>query len=137
MRDHPSPGAGAGGAEPQPAEVAVLGRPGSPDPARPVAVGRTLKEAEARTRELEADLADQERVLERIARGEPLAVTLETLCRRFESRYPNARCSVLHLDPEAGILRHAAAVPHAPMPSPTASPSIAARNDSGSDGAAA
>ena len=110
MRDHPSPGAGAGGAEPLPAaEVAVLGRPGSPDPARPVAVGRTLKEAEARTRELEADLADQERVLERIARGEPLAVTLETLCRRFESRYPDARCSVLHLDPEAGILRHAAA----------------------------
>ena len=134
MRDHPSPDAGAGTAERLAA--AEVGRTGRPEPSRPVDAGRTLKEAEARTRELEADLADQERILERIARGEPLAVTLETLCRRFESRYPDARCSVLHLDPDAGILRHAAA-PSLPESFRTAIDGLAVGEGMGACGTAA
>lgn len=67
------------------------------------------KEAEQRHRALEADLTTQERILERIARGEPIDATLGALCRVFEDRYPGAHCSILRFDPENEVLRHAAA----------------------------
>jgi diguanylate cyclase (GGDEF)-like protein/PAS domain S-box-containing protein len=66
------------------------------------------KEAEQRHLELQADLSGQERILERIARGEPLNATLAALCGAFESRYADAFCSILRYDAEHGVLRHAA-----------------------------
>jgi diguanylate cyclase (GGDEF)-like protein len=66
------------------------------------------RRAEERRRRVQRELAHQQRVLERIARGEPLNETLNVLCRFVERNYPDARCSVLLLDRAAGILRTAA-----------------------------
>ena len=63
---------------------------------------------EERRRRAQLDLAREQRVLERIARGEPLEQTLNRLCRHIERQYPGALCSVLLLDRAAGVLRHGA-----------------------------
>ena len=63
---------------------------------------------EHRNRALE-DLSDYQRVLERIARDEPLPATLEALCLEVEKRVSGALCSILLVDPEERKLRHAAA----------------------------
>jgi diguanylate cyclase (GGDEF)-like protein len=63
---------------------------------------------EERRRRAQLDLAREQRVLERIARGEPLEQTLSGLCRHIERQYPGALCSVLLLDRAAGVLRHGA-----------------------------
>jgi c-di-GMP-specific phosphodiesterase len=57
---------------------------------------------------LAAELAHQQRMLERIVGGEPLEETLNALCRHVEERFPGARCSVLLLDRALGVLRHVA-----------------------------
>jgi c-di-GMP-specific phosphodiesterase len=67
------------------------------------------KKAEDRAHELEVDMTNQERILERTARGEPVDGILDAVCRTFEARYPGARCSVLRLDAACGVLRHVAA----------------------------
>lgn len=53
----------------------------------------------------------QNKVLERIAKGEPLTETLETLCRLVEARLPGIQCSVLRV--ENGVL-HPLAAPSLP-----------------------
>jgi diguanylate cyclase (GGDEF)-like protein len=63
------------------------------------------RRAEERRRRIQRELAHQQRVLERIARGEPLHVTLTELCRYVERNYRGAHCSVLLLDRDAGLLR--------------------------------
>jgi diguanylate cyclase (GGDEF)-like protein len=63
---------------------------------------------EERRRRAQLALAREQRVLERIARGEPLEQTLNALCRHIERQYPGAMCSVLLLDRAAGVLRHGA-----------------------------
>ena len=52
------------------------------------------------------ELKHQQRVLERIARGEPLEPTLDGICRHLERQYPGVHCTVLLLDRAAGVLRH-------------------------------
>ena len=59
-------------------------------------------------RQIETDLRNQERVLARIARGEPIQATLDALCAMFETRFPESKCSILQIDPHDGVLRHAA-----------------------------
>ena len=51
------------------------------------------------------ELSQQQRVLEKIARGEPLDRTLGALCRLVERRYTGARCSIFLMDDEASVLR--------------------------------
>ena len=63
------------------------------------------RRVEERRRGTQRELAHQQRVLGRIARGEPLADTLVSLCRHVERHYPRARCSILLLDRTAGALR--------------------------------
>jgi c-di-GMP-specific phosphodiesterase len=65
--------------------------------------------AEDRHRDAQEQLARHQAVLRRIARNEPLAQTLDRLCREIEERYPQARCSVLLVDDDEPVLRHAAA----------------------------
>jgi c-di-GMP-specific phosphodiesterase len=67
------------------------------------------RRAEERRRRAQRELAYQQRVLERIARGAPLSETLTDLCRHIERQMPGAMCSVLLLDRSAGVLRHGAA----------------------------
>ena len=57
---------------------------------------------------LAAELAHQQRMLERIVRGDPLDRTLNALCRHVEQRFPGSRCTVLLLDRSLGVLRHVA-----------------------------
>jgi diguanylate cyclase (GGDEF)-like protein len=57
---------------------------------------------------LAAELLHQQRILERIVRGDPLDRTLNALCRHVEQRFPGARCTVLLLDRSLGVLRHVA-----------------------------
>jgi diguanylate cyclase (GGDEF)-like protein len=57
---------------------------------------------------LAAELTHQQRILERIVRGEPLDQTLNALCRHVEQRFPGSRCTVLLLDRSLGVLRHVA-----------------------------
>ena len=64
-------------------------QPGDRDPVVAL-VDRAItarRAAEERTSELEADLAEQGRILEQIARGDPVEPILESLCRIFEARY--------------------------------------------------
>jgi c-di-GMP-specific phosphodiesterase len=61
-----------------------------------------------RRRQARRDLASQQRILDMIARREPLEATLDALCREVESRFPEGRCSVLIADLKAGVLRHGA-----------------------------
>jgi c-di-GMP-specific phosphodiesterase len=56
---------------------------------------------------LAAELAHQQRVLTQIARGEPLERTLNLLCGHVERHFPGTHCTVLLLDRELGVLRHA------------------------------
>ena len=57
---------------------------------------------------LAAELLHQQRILERIVRGDPLDRTLNALCRHVEQRFPGTRCTVLLLDRSLGVLRHVA-----------------------------
>jgi c-di-GMP-specific phosphodiesterase len=57
---------------------------------------------------LAAELTHQQRMLERIVRGDPLDRTLNALCRHVEQRFPGSRCTVLLLDRSLGVLRHVA-----------------------------
>ncbi|HWD68593.1 MAG TPA: EAL domain-containing protein [Solirubrobacteraceae bacterium] len=57
---------------------------------------------------LAAELVHQQRMLERIVRGDPLDRTLNALCRHIEQRFPGSRCTVLLLDRSLGVLRHVA-----------------------------
>ena len=57
---------------------------------------------------LHAELVHQQRMLERIVRGDPLDRTLNALCRHIEQRFPGSRCTVLLLDRSLGVLRHVA-----------------------------
>ena len=60
-----------------------------------------------------ADMLElQNKVLERIAKGEPLTETVETLCRLVEARLPGIQCSVLRV--ENGVL-HPLAAPSLPI----------------------
>jgi PAS domain S-box-containing protein len=54
----------------------------------------------------EALLAGEKRLLEMMAKGEPLPRTLEALCRLVEEQSPGAICSVLFVDPDGKRLRH-------------------------------
>lgn len=54
------------------------------------------------------ELADHQRTLERIARGERLEQILTTICADVEKRFPDALCSVLLVDEEDRTLWHAA-----------------------------
>jgi c-di-GMP-specific phosphodiesterase len=65
-------------------------------------------EAVGGLRQVERELREQHRVLERIARGEPLPETLSDLCLHVERRYQGSFCTILTLDRNAGVLRHAA-----------------------------
>jgi c-di-GMP-specific phosphodiesterase len=57
---------------------------------------------------LAAELTYQQRMLERIVRGDALDQTLNALCRHVEQRFPGSRCTVLLLDRSLGVLRHIA-----------------------------
>ena len=57
----------------------------------------------------EALASGNQQVLEMIARGAPLAETLETLCRIIEAQSPEMLCSILLLDEDGTRLRHVAA----------------------------
>ncbi|HEY0337568.1 MAG TPA: PAS domain S-box protein [Burkholderiales bacterium] len=54
-------------------------------------------------------LAAEKRLLEMIARGEPCAVVLDSLCRAFEEQSSGSLSSILLLDPNMNSLRHGAA----------------------------
>lgn len=58
--------------------------------------------------EAEHDVATQQRILERIARGDGLSPVLEDICREVEARYRGARCSVLTVSAAERVLRDAA-----------------------------
>jgi PAS domain S-box-containing protein len=57
----------------------------------------------------EALLAGEKRLLEMIARGEPLTETLAALCQLVEQELPGSICSIKLMDEDAGRLRHAVA----------------------------
>jgi c-di-GMP-specific phosphodiesterase len=57
---------------------------------------------------MQREFTQQQQVLERIARGEPLPETLADICRHVEERYPETYCTVLTVDRAAGVLRHGA-----------------------------
>jgi PAS domain S-box-containing protein len=57
----------------------------------------------------EALLAGEKRLLEMIAKGEPLRATLEALCHLVEEESLGAICSILLVDEDGKRLRHAAA----------------------------
>ena len=67
------------------------------------------RRTEDRRRRAQRELTHQQRVLERIARGEPVTETLTHLCRHVERRLAGTHCSVLLLDRAEGVLRHGAA----------------------------
>ena len=66
------------------------------------------REAEERRERAQRDLAGQQHVLERIARGDGLEETLTLICTDIEQRYPGARCSILLVDKVKRVLHHAA-----------------------------
>jgi diguanylate cyclase (GGDEF)-like protein len=66
-------------------------------------------EADDRRRQAQEALTSHRRMLEGVARGEPLRSTLDALCREIELRFPGAYCSVLAVAPGERVLRHAAA----------------------------
>ena len=57
----------------------------------------------------EALIAGETRVLEMIAKGEPLLQTLEALCRLVEQECGGATCSILFVDQDGKRLRHGVA----------------------------
>src|SRR3546814_20111582 len=62
-----------------------------------------------RERRAAASVEAQQRVLQRIASDDDLAHTLDDLCRDVEQRLPGAHCTVLTVDPQEEVLRHASA----------------------------
>ena len=60
-------------------------------------------------KQAEALLAGEKRLLEMIAKGEPLAQTLEALCRLVEQEFSGATCAIRLVDEEGKRLRHAVA----------------------------
>jgi PAS domain S-box-containing protein len=54
----------------------------------------------------EALLAGEKRLLEMVARGEPLERTLDALCRLVEENSGDSLCSILFLDEDGKRLRH-------------------------------
>jgi PAS domain S-box-containing protein len=76
------------------------------------------------------------KVLEMIARGQPLTETLNTLLRLVESQSPELLCSVLLLAPDGTQLRHAAA-PSLPADFVTCVDGLVTGPQSGSCGTAA
>jgi c-di-GMP-specific phosphodiesterase len=66
------------------------------------------RRAEERRNTAIADLSDYQRVLEGVARGEDLSITLESLCLEVEKRMEGAACSILLVDDEDRTLRTAA-----------------------------
>ncbi len=60
-------------------------------------------------KDADAVLAAQRSLLEGIATGQPLAASLEAICRFAESRGPGMLCSILVLDRDGVHLRHGAA----------------------------
>ena len=67
------------------------------------------RHADDRRRLAQEALVSHRQILERIARGERIAATLDALCRDVEERSPGARCSILTVGSTAAVLRHAAA----------------------------
>ena len=67
------------------------------------------RDADIRRQQAQEALASHRHILERVARGEPLAATLEALCRDVEARCPGAKCSILTAPPGEAALRHQAA----------------------------
>jgi diguanylate cyclase (GGDEF)-like protein/PAS domain S-box-containing protein len=65
--------------------------------------------AEIRHQATRDRLARHQAVLQRIARNEPLAETLDELCREIEEAYPGTHCSVQLADQDHDVLHHAAA----------------------------
>jgi PAS domain S-box-containing protein len=57
----------------------------------------------------EALLAGEKRLLEKVARGDPLTDILDALCKLVEELASGARSSILLLEPNGNRLRHAAA----------------------------
>ena len=94
------------------------------------------EKAENSLRRAQEDLQNQQSVLERIARDEPLEETLDALCRDIERHYDDARCSILLADHTAGVLHHAAA-PSLPADVRRAIDGMAIREGSGACGSAA
>ena len=76
------------------------------DDGAPIAVLKTNNDITERTR-AEALLAGEKRILEMVAKGEPLAQILDTLCRLVEAQAPAVLASVLLSDGEH--LRHGGA----------------------------
>src|SRR5262249_35010875 len=60
-------------------------------------------------RRAEALLVAEKRLLEAIAKGDPLATVLDNLARAIEELAPGMICSILLLDADENILRHGAA----------------------------
>ena len=94
------------------------------------------REAEERRRLAQEALASHRQILERIARGEPLAATLDALCRDVEAHSPGAMCSILTVAPDAPVLRHAAA-PSLPGAFQSAIDGLPINDDAGACGRAA
>jgi diguanylate cyclase (GGDEF)-like protein len=67
------------------------------------------RRAEDRRKRAQREIAHQQRVLEQIARGEPLVDTLAGLCRHVERRHRGTRCAVLGLERAVGMLQLLAA----------------------------
>src|SRR5258708_40305328 len=63
----------------------------------------------AASQESDALLKGQNRVLELIAKGAALSMTLDSLLRTIEAQSPGMLCSILLLDPDGLHLRHGAA----------------------------
>ncbi|MDC0722239.1 PAS domain-containing protein [Nannocystis bainbridge] len=61
-------------------------------------------------KQAQARAAGEQRLLEMLTRGEPASRFLEGVVRLVEEGTPGARASILLLDPEAGTVRHIAAV---------------------------
>jgi PAS domain S-box-containing protein len=74
-------------------------------------VRRAMTEANERADRKRAEtlLAGEKRLLEMIARGTPLAIVLDALCRLVEKLSEGSLSSILLLDPDGQRLRHGAA----------------------------
>src|SRR5258705_5995796 len=74
-------------------------------------VQRALREAKERAerKRAEALLSEEKRLLEMIAKGNPLSTILDALCRLVEELSKGSLCSVLLLDPDCQRPLHGAA----------------------------
>ena len=62
-------------------------------------------DVQEKRRQVQNELASQQKVLERIARGQPLEATLDLICVEIERANPGSLCSVLVVDADAELLR--------------------------------